>query len=299
MVTLKQIEALVAIVRLGSFERAARKLNTTQSTISKRIRELESAVGFAIFDRSRREARLTERGEHLLVLGEQMLSARDNAVDLKDAPQVPQRRIRLGVTELCALTWLPRLVAALRDAYPTVTLEAEVDMSKNLHERLVEDSIDVIVIPEAFSAPEITSVRIAQVQNVWMASPTLVPKRARLSVEELARHTILTQGSRSGSNLLVAKWLKSNGIALPRALSCDSLVALLGLTVAGLGVSYLPRKCFKPLLDSGKLAIVSTKPALPPVPYAVMYRNDRPTGFTSAVAQLALRSSDFSRQFVN
>lgn len=297
MVTLKQIEALVAIVRLGSFERAARKLNTTQSTISKRIRELEAAVGVPIFDRTRREARLTDKGEHLLMLGEQMLSVRDDVVDLKDAPRAPQRRLRLGVTELCALTWLPRLVAALRDAYPTVTLEADVDMSRNLYDRLVEDSIDVIVIPEAFSGPEIASLRVADVQNVWMASPALVQQRTRLTVEDLARHTILTQGSRSGSSLLVDKWLKSNGIVLPRTLSCDSLVALLGLTVAGIGVSYLPKRCFKPLVDSGKLRIVATSPPLPTVPYAVMYRTNRPSGFTSAVAQLALRACDFSRQF--
>ncbi|MDF3605779.1 LysR family transcriptional regulator [Paracoccus sp. DMF-8] len=52
--TLKQLETIYWIANLGTFERAALKLNTTQSAISKRIQELELAVGAELFDRSLR-----------------------------------------------------------------------------------------------------------------------------------------------------------------------------------------------------------------------------------------------------
>ena len=190
MITLKQVEALRWIVQLGSFERAAAKLNTTQSAVSKRIQELEAVSGIAVFDRSQRGARLTEMGEHLLSLGGQMLTLRERMLDLKDARDLPARRLRVGVTELTALTWLPRLVAALREAYPMVALEPEVDMSRTLYERLQDDAIDLIVIPEIFSDPEISSLRLGEIENAWMASPTLVRTNLRLSLEELARYTI-------------------------------------------------------------------------------------------------------------
>jgi DNA-binding transcriptional LysR family regulator len=297
VITLKQVEALHWIVQLGSFERAAAKLNTTQSAISKRIQELEAASSITMFDRSQRGARLTEMGEHLLSLGGQMLALRERMLDLKDARDMPARRLRLGVTELTALTWLPRLVAALREAYPMVALEPEVDMSRTLHERLQDDTIDLIVIPETFSDPKISSLRLGEIENAWMASPTLVRANRRLSLEELARYTILTQGSKSGSGLYVGKWLKSEGIVMPQLFSCDSLVALLGLTIAGIGVSYLPVQCFKPLVAERKLRIVRTRPALPRVPYAAMHRNDRPFAFTALVATLARSVCDFTRPF--
>ena len=297
MPTLKQIEALKWVAQLGNFERAATKLNTTQSAISKRIKELESAVGVPVFDRSQRSARLTEKGEHLVALAQQMLALQERMLDLKDAQEIPARRLRLGVTELTALTWLPQLVAALRESYPMVTIEPEVDMSRDLYDRLQEDKLDIIVIPEAFSDPQITSLRLAEIQNVWMASPNLIRTRRVISLEELANYTILIQGSRSGSGLYVSKWLKSEGIILPRLLSCDSMIALLGLAVAGIGVRYLPKQCFRPLVSDGTLKIIRTKPALPLVPYAAMYRNDRPIAFTRLVALLAQASCDFSRQF--
>lgn len=296
MITLKQIEALQWVVQLGTFERAATKLNTTQSAISKRIKELEAAAGVTVFDRSQRGARLTEKGEHLLAFAREMLALQHRMLDLKEAHDMPARRLRLGVTELSALTWLPRLVGSLRKNYPTVVIEPEVDMSRNLYDRLLEDTIDIIVIPEAFADPEITSVRVAEIKNVWMASPGLVRDRKTISLEDLTGYTILMQGSRSGSGLYVSKWLKSEGVVLPRSLTCDSMIALLGLAVAGIGVSYLPRQCFWPLIREGKLKIVRTRPALPPIPYAAMYRNDRPAAFTRVVARLVQATCDFSRQ---
>ena len=296
MITLRQLETLHWIAQLGTFERAAIKLNTTQSAISKRIQELEAASGLAVFDRSQRGARLTEKGEHLLAFGQEMLELQDRILDLKGNKEMPARRLRLGVTELSALTWLPRLVSTLREKYPTVMIEPDVDMSRNLHERLHEDAIDVIVIPEAFSSPEITSLHVGEVANAWMARPGLVKQRHTFTLEELAEHPILTQGGRSGSGLFFNKWLKSEGVVFPKVLSSDSLTALVGLTVAGLGVSYLPRRCFQPLIDEGKLVVVPTKPSLPLVPYAAMYRNDRPAAFTSAVAEITRTVCNFSKQ---
>jgi DNA-binding transcriptional LysR family regulator len=297
MITLRQLEALYWIVQLGTFERAAVKLNTTQSAISKRIQELEAACRVTVFDRDRRGAKLTEKGEHVLALGQEMLGLQERILDLRGSKEMPARRLRLGVTELSALTWLPRLVTALRDAYPTLTIEPEVDMSRTLHERLREDAIDLIVIPETFSDPEITSVPLAEVANAWMARPDLVTRRGALTLTELADYPILVQGGKSGSGLYFNKWLKSEGIAFTRTLTCDSMMAMLGLTVAGVGISYLPRQCFRPLFAAGKLVVIPTRPALPSVPYAAMYRNDRPSAFTSVVAELARQVCDFSRQF--
>ncbi|PZQ45608.1 MAG: LysR family transcriptional regulator [Rhodovulum sulfidophilum] len=296
MITLRQLEALLWVVQLGTFERAATRLNTTQSAISKRIQELETSTGLALFDRSQRGARLTEQGERLLDLAREMLALQDGIMALKSGGGQTARRLRLGVTDLTALTWLPRLVTLLRQVHPLVTIEPEVDMSRALYERLMEGSIDLVVIPEVMTDPDIAAVRLAEVANVWMARPGLISPGRTLSLAELAEHPILTQGSRSGSGLFFTKWLKSEGVVLRKTLTSDSLTAIVGLTVAGLGVAYLPRQCFRPLIDEGKLVIIPVTPELPPVPYVAMYRQDLPSAFVSSVAELARDVCDFSRQ---
>ncbi|MFS2156720.1 LysR family transcriptional regulator [Pseudomonas sp. Pseusp122] len=296
MITLRQLNALHWIARLGTFERAAEHLHTTQSAISKRVQELESSTGLQLFDRSQRGARLTAAGEELLVIAREMLSLADRITSLKDGTQVVTRRLRLGVTELTALTWLPRLIARLVKDFPGLTVEPEVDMSRNLHEKLMDDLVDLIIIPNTFTAPEVTAVPLAIVENAWMAAPGLIAQSGVVGLAELAKYPVLVQGKRSGSGLFVNKWLSALGIELPKTLSSDSLTAMLGLTAAGLGVTYLPLECFRPLVDEGKLTIIKTDPALPPVPYMAMYRNDRPLAFVTEVASRAVELCDFSRQ---
>ena len=281
---------------LGTFERAAEHLNTTQSAISKRIQELEASTGLQLFDRSQRGARLTAIGEEMLVIAREMLTLAERITSLKDGTHVVTRRLRLGVTELTALTWLPRLIAKLVEDFPGLTVEAEVDMSRNLHEKLVDDLVDMIIIPDTFTAPEITAVPLGIVENAWMAAPGVVEHSGVVGLAELAKYPLLVQGKKSGSGLFVNKWLGTMGIELPKMLSSDSLTAMLGLTAAGLGVTYLPLECFHPLVDEGKLTIIHTDPPLPPVPYMAMYRNDRPSAFVSEVAIRAVEQCDFSRQ---
>lgn len=297
MVSLRQLETLYWIVELGTFEKAAARLHTSQSAISKRIQELENITGIQVFDRSMRGARLTEKGEELLQLAQQMMELERQIHRLKDESVQPVRRLRLGVTELTAWTWLPRLVTALRKQYPSIIIEPEVDMSRALFERLVEGSIELAIVPETFRDPDIAMVPLARVRNAWMASPGVVePQDTPIRLDRLAQYPILTQGSRSGSGLYLNKWLKSQGMHVARVITSDSLNATLGLTVAGLGISYFPQACFQPLVDAGKLEIIPADPELPAVPYVAMYRSDRPSAFIEEAVQIATRVCDFSRQ---
>ncbi|WP_372438773.1 LysR family transcriptional regulator, partial [Pandoraea sputorum] len=104
MVTFKQMEALFWIAETGSFEAAANHLNMSQSAISKRIQELEDTFEVQLFDRSKRNARLTEKGAELLDCTRELLERRDVLLERISSQNVLVRRLRLGVTELTALT---------------------------------------------------------------------------------------------------------------------------------------------------------------------------------------------------
>jgi len=317
VITLKQLEALRWIVQLGTFERAALRLNTTQSTISKRMQELESATGLDVFDRSQRQARLTEKGEALHALAQRMLALVDDIATLKTADGAAPRTLRLGVTELTAWTWLPRLVTTLRKHYPGLILKPEVDMSRTLYERLREGRVDVIIIPDTLHHPEALAVPLAEVENSWVAKPGVVRtqphtqphteprsqtqtrnrKPTPLTLQQLAQYPVLVQGQRSGSGMHFSRWLKAQGVDIPQVIESDSFNAMLGMAVAGLGVIHMPTACFRSLVERGKLEEIQVTPALPAVPYAAMALAERPSRFIEGVLNLAQQTCDFSRQF--
>ena len=125
LITFKQLEAIYWITELGSFAAAADRLNTTQSAISKRVQELEQQFSVEIFDRSKRTARLTEKGAEILHYAKSLLEERDNFIERVSSNQVLIRHFRIGVTELTAMTWLPQLVKEIKTEYPRVSIEPE------------------------------------------------------------------------------------------------------------------------------------------------------------------------------
>lgn len=296
-ITLKQLETLFWIARLGTFERAAARLCTTQSAVSKRVQELERSSGIKIFDRSMRGAKLTARGEELHEIAKQMLDMHDRIAELRNGESHQPRNLRIGVTELTAMTWLPRLIGEIQSRFRSVKLSPKVDMARTLFSELEQDQLDLIVIPRTFNLPEFVSLPLAEVENTWMAKNGLLDTSKPLRLLDLARYPVLVQGKQSGSGMFFDKWLQSQGIEFPETLTCDSMTALLGLAVAGLGISYLPMHCFRHLTDEGKLVPISTDIPLPPVPYVAMYRQDRPHSFIHAVAEVARDCCDFEHSY--
>jgi DNA-binding transcriptional LysR family regulator len=297
MWTYKQLEAVYWIARLGGFSQAATKLHTTQSAISRRVLELEQQLGTALFDRTARSSRLTEKGEELAALAADLLAQRDAAVEQFRSPDVLQRRLRLGVTELTAMTWLPRLVSLVETYYPKVTLEPEVDSSVGLRDRLMDDRVDLIIVPDVFRDARVTCTNVGSVHNIWMCKPGLVGSDRPLQLRELAEYPLLSQGDLSGTGLTYNRWLQDQGIETQHNLKSSSLLALVGLIVSGMGVSYLPRDCFSTMVEAGRLQMLRVTPPLPDTTYVAMHRTDQRSNLVAAIVMLAQSCCDFTRLF--
>jgi len=295
LITLKQLEAFYWSDELGSFDAAAVRLNTTQSTISKRVQELESALEVMLFDRSRRRAQLTARGEELRALAAEMLALRTRIIDISRAQPVAPRTLRIGVTELTALTWLPGLVQRIRGAYPHVTLEPVVDTSVTLTRKLKEGELDVVVTPDAFRASQLEIVPLDSVEYAWLCSPDYLPDGEALTLPQLAQYTIIEQANASGLGNLLSQWLLAHNVKLESKLASSNLTAAASLTISGVGICYLPRRIFDDTIAAGKLRAVRSTPAIPRIPYVLMFERARSDDFVRYVASVATDTCDFTR----
>lgn len=296
MLSTRQAETMVWIAQLGTFERAAAHLATTQSAISKRVQELEATLGVPLFDRSLRKARLTPKGEEILEICRRMLALQDEVAAVKAGnPSKVKRRLRLGVTELGAITWLPELVAELRRRDHDIIVEPEVDIARNLCDHLLEGRLDLIVCPDVLNDSRVRTTFLADVELAWMAQPGSMPQKARLSLPELAHHPLLLQGTRSGAGSFVTRWLTEQGMRFERVLTADSMMAVVAMTMAGLGISYLPAQCFDELRNTGKLMRITTVPAIPAISYVAMHLQDHPSSFVSDLPEVMRGLCDFTR----
>ena len=67
--------------------------------------------------------------------------------------------------------------------------------------------------------------------------------------------------SKSGVGMVVDRWLGAHGVKVPAtSLNSNNMLALISMTVSGLGLTYLPWRCLKPMVDSGVLAMLKVTP---------------------------------------
>ncbi|GHU19713.1 LysR family transcriptional regulator [Betaproteobacteria bacterium] len=296
--TFKQLESIYWIVETGGFAQAAQKLHTTQSAVSKRVQELESLFEVSLFDRSQRAAHLTEKGEIMFVLAKRLLEQREIAIDQIGRPESHVRRLRLGITELTAMTWLPRFCTQIQSDFPNVIIEPSVETSVDMRDSLLAGKLDLIIVPDTFADVRLSSTPVGTVKNGWMCKPgTLQTKGNKITVSELASQPLLTQGNKSGTGIVYDEWFKTMGFIPKSNIICSSLLAMVGMTVAGLGISYLPRDCLRQMTASGLLEEVESSPSLPEITYVAMYLWEKKSSLIHSIVRLAQECCDFSIMF--
>jgi len=273
-VTFRQMEAFIAVVDHGTFDGAAKHLDLAQSAISRQIQDLEAWFGFDLFDRKGRVARLNGPGREVVEQIRLALLQRDIFDSTLLSNQVLARKLRIGITELTALTWLPDLVKAIALEYPRVTIEPVVDLGSNLKDQLIKGRLDIAVVPDAYLHEGLIRLLLHSAPNSWYCSPGLSPPDGKLTVHDITSYTILAQGKLSGSGVIVNKWLNEHKVSSRNEIPCNSLVAVIGLAISGLGVAYIPDVVAAPYVTSQKLIKLHVTPSTPHIQYVAMARTD-------------------------
>lgn len=293
-VTLKQAEAFYWIAMLGSFAAAAERLNLAQSTISKRVLELETAVGCLVLDRAAQPVRPTRIGQNLVPLAAEMLGLVTRFHEAAAGPLAYSGVFRFGVTELVALTWLPALVLGMKKRFPLLVPEPEVEASSHLFGKLADRELDFVVGLDPPSRSDWVCIPLGSVKLEWMCAPNFGPVGGPVPLAALADFPILTQSETSGLQRLVLDWLGVNGLRLNRVVKCNSLNVLAGLAAAGLGITFLTGRYFQREVEAGVLRVIETEPSIPPIRYSAVHRADGIDTLGATVARLALQCCDFT-----
>jgi DNA-binding transcriptional LysR family regulator len=145
--TLRQLQYFIAVAEEGTVSGAAQSLSISQSAVTDAVKELESDLGVALFERHRRGLTITHKGHQFYRHATRILA------DVQDARRsfigeeaAPPSHLSLGVTSLVAGYVLSDLLARFRRAYPGVDVSAIEDNGDYLEHLLIGGELDVAVM---------------------------------------------------------------------------------------------------------------------------------------------------------
>lgn len=250
--TLKQLRHLVALADHRHFGKAAEACFVTQSTLSASLKELEEVLQAPLVDRTNRRVALTPLGEATVERARRLLDAAQEIVLAAQSERAPLTgTIRLGVIPTIGPFLLPRILPALREAWPNLKLYLREDQTEPLLGDLRNGRVDALLLALPYECG-----------NVETA--LLFRDEFQLAVRRdnrLARQDAVTPRAIAAETLLLLKdghCLRDHALSACRigdkahvdAFEATSLHTLVQMVDNGLGVTLLPQLA----LEAGILA---------------------------------------------
>ncbi|WP_353118610.1 LysR substrate-binding domain-containing protein [Nitratidesulfovibrio sp.] len=238
----RTLQAFVEVVRHGGFSAAARALFTTQSNVSKAVRQLESELGVVLLDRMGSRSQLTDAGEVVFRRARGILAATEDIQgELDDLRGLRRGTLRLGVPLFGSRVLFAPVFALFRTRYPGVDVGLVEDGSRRLGELLHAGEVDLAASLTPISGEfEWQHVR-AEPLVALLPPGHALSGRCGLRLRELAGEPFILFGEAFQLNQIILDGCERNGFRPKVAARSGQMDFIIGLVEAGLGVALLPR----------------------------------------------------------
>ena len=247
-----QLAAFAAVVREGSFERAAGALHVTRSAVSQRIKQLEERVGQVLIRRAT-PCLPTEAGQALLRHAQQVALSEAEALQTLGLAPEAGPHIAVGVNADSLATWF---VAAMADAVQMAPMTFDVHVEDQDHSAhlLREGRVMAAVTSDPQPVQGCHVVRLGTMRYLAVASPAYRAAHFSrgLDAAALAQAPVLVFNRKDGLQNRFMRRITRKGVA-PPVHWIPSSHAFVEAALAGLGWGMNPVRLAQPLLDDGRL----------------------------------------------
>jgi LysR family transcriptional regulator, hydrogen peroxide-inducible genes activator len=145
--TLRQLEYFVALATHLNFRKAAEASFVSQPTLSGQIAQLEAMLGVTLFERHPRGAELTKAALALLPEAKRTLNSADRFVQVAESVGTPLTGpLRIGVIPTVGPYLLPKIVPAVRKAFPDLQMFLREDTTSRLLQMLDIGDLDLLLL---------------------------------------------------------------------------------------------------------------------------------------------------------
>ena len=254
-ITLRQLAYFDALGRHGHFGRAAEACAVTQSTLSAGLLALERQIDARILDRDGgKRVMFTPLGRELVERARTALGALSAMVEAADAARAPMSgKLRLGVIPTVSPFLLPKLMPALREAFPALRLFLREDTTRNLVDALGDGKLDLalLALPCACAGTDTLAVVRDPFYAALPAGHPLASVEMVTAVSMANETLLLLEDGHCLRDQALAACEIERGDGPGGEFAATSLHTLVQMVAGGLGCTLLPRIAVRAGLTEG------------------------------------------------
>jgi len=200
-----------------------------------------------------------------------------------------EEKLRLGVTELVACTWLRPFLRALRAEYPNLRVELQVDLSRHIEERLSEAQLDLALQNAPFRSQAAGEKELSSESYVWVANEDVTARLPQgASVERFFRTAVITHARHTVAGRALHEVAAERGYDAGKIVHSSALTACVPMVSEGLGVALLPKALVQQELDTGRLQELRHDWIAPPLAFFARFNADRAPRYVDKASDIAV-----------
>jgi LysR family hydrogen peroxide-inducible transcriptional activator len=232
----------VALEEKGHFGKAAEACFVSQSAFSVAIREFESQLDVQLVDRTNRNVTITAVGREVAGMARLVLKDLESLTEVARGNRAPlSGRLELGVIPTIAPFLLPRILPALRKAFPSLQLYLREDVTRRIYQQLMDGELDVILLALPCDLRNVETMILFRDRFLLACQEsTRLVDPHHYRYEDLQGESILLldDGHCLRDHALSA--CRIRGLDKVSRFSASSLLTLIEMVDADLGVTFLP-----------------------------------------------------------
>ena len=253
---LNAMAIFVRVVERGSFSAVAREMQTSQPTISKVLKALETRLGGKLITRSTRQLCLTDEGLRYYNECRRILSAVDAAEhSFQSGRERIAGHLRIGSSvSFGRLQIAPRLAQFL-ERHPDVEIDLQLS---DQNQDLVSEGLDVTFRIGELNDSGLIARRIGTTHRVTVAAPAYLKKYGQPhSPAELNGHNCLQFNLLNSQNLWVfEKNNQRHDVRIKGNAQSNNSEAIREMVLAGMGIALSPVWLFSEDLQAGRVTAI-------------------------------------------
>jgi DNA-binding transcriptional LysR family regulator len=255
LMDLRQLEILQAIAETGSFTACGRKLNVSQSAISRQILLLEEELGEPLFLRVGRQVRMTPAAESLVQLGKRVfLDVRDTVGAITDRTRELRGTLRLSGGMTVCMYVFPPLLKHLRRVHPHLDVRLTVAMAGRSVQEIRGGRVDAGLLTLPVEDADMITVSVLREELLLVTMPTHpLARRRRVAPRDLARLPFILFEMGSATRKVIDNFFASESIEPTVVMDTENVEIIKAMVKAGLGAGIVPYQAIAREVKAGQL----------------------------------------------
>jgi len=242
-ISLRQFTAFVTVARVGSFTKAAKRLNLSQPALTVQIQQLEEALKVRLFDRTTRMVKMTSIGRELMPLLERVLQEVE-AVIVNTQELAFHMKGIVTIGALSSISWnlIPSMIVEFRKQFPGIVVKLrDVFFAQHIVRMVMEEEVDFGIGTLKMPDPDIqfTPLLTDHLGAIFPVGHPLERRRS-ITLNYLASFPLILMDPEASVREQVDRAFESIGEVIVPAFEASHMSTAVALVKAGLGVTIQP-----------------------------------------------------------